>query len=286
MTFNPNADISDSRARRSRGKTAGVVAGGVGGLGIIIAIVAALMGQPLDVNAILGGGNDNSNAASSPEETAAACLTGADANADDACRLSGATLSLDQFWEAHMDGYVAPSVSIFTGSEQTPCGTADNRVGPFYCPTDQGIYVEPSFFQIMRDQFGASAGSLAQVYVLGHEWGHHIQNITRIMDAHPNNGTGENSNGVKIELQADCFAGGWIRDITKQKDKNGQPYFIMPTKAEIADALNAASAVGDDNIQSRSGYVNPDSFTHGSSEERMKWFTQGLENGINTCETF
>lgn len=281
MTFNPNADVSDNRARRSTGRTVGVAAGGVGGLGIVIAIVVALMGgNPMDV---LGAAQQQP----AVEQSAAAdCKTGADANADPACRLAAATLSLDDFWAANVEGYTPPEAIIYSGTEQSPCGTASNQVGPFYCPSNQAIYVDPSFFQIMQKQFGASAGDLAQLYVLGHEWGHHIQSITGIMQEHPNDGTGEDSNGVKTELQADCFAGGWIQDMTKQKDDKGVAYFQKPTDAQITDALNAAAAVGDDNIQSRSGQVNPETWTHGSSAEREKWFMTGYTKGIGACNTF
>lgn len=283
MTFNPNADVSRNRARR--GGTAATVGGGAVGLGVIgTLIVALLTGGSFDMSQIFGNPNEQQQVQT--QASAAACETGADANTDDACRLAAAGLSLDQFWSEHMTGYVEPEYYILDGQTSTPCGTASNAVGPFYCPTNQSIYIDPSFFKIMQSNFGATGDNLAQLYVLGHEWGHHIQNITGIMAQYPNNGTGEDSNGVKMELQADCFAGGWIRDMTKQKDEDGVAYLKAPTRLEIEDALNAAAAVGDDNIQSKSGYVNPDSWTHGSSEERMTWFSIGYDQGINACQTF
>ena len=137
----------------------------------------------------------------------------------------------------------------------------------------------------MQQQFGASAGNLAQLYIVGHEWGHHIQNITGDMERYPNNGTGPGSNGVRMELQADCYAGAWIGRMTEQKDADGDPYLIAPTDAEIEDALNAAATVGDDNIQEQSsGSVNPESWTHGSSESRKRWFAEGYQNGLGVCE--
>ena len=139
----------------------------------------------------------------------------------------------------------------------------------------------------MRQQFGASADELAQLYIVGHEWGHHIQNITGTMSDHPNNGTGAESNGVRIELQADCYAGAWLGDVTSLTDDNGTPYLQTPNQEQIDDALNAAFVVGDDHIQKQStGSVNPESFTHGSSEQRQKWFTSGYENGLGSCDTF
>lgn len=259
-----------------------MVGGGIGGVGIIIAIVFALVtGQAPDLSGLTGGGEPEA-----PATDSAQCLTGADANANDECRLKASTLALDEFWEQRVDGYTPPQLITYTGSTDSACGTASNQAGPFYCPADEKVYMDPSFFQIMRDQFGASAGELAQIYVLGHEWGHHIQNITGVMRDHPNDGTGADSNSVRTELQADCFAGGWIKQLPDAKDDNGVSYFKAPTDEELTDALNAAAAVGDDNIQGRSGQVNPDTFSHGSSEERRKWFMQGYLQGINTCDTF
>lgn len=260
----------------------------MGGLGIIIAIVFSLItGQQVDPGSLGLGTSDQGQVEAGTSEDSSACLTGADANADDECRLKAATLALDDFWAKKVDGYTPPTLITYSGSTDSACGTASNAAGPFYCPADQDVYIDPSFFQIMRDQFGASAGNLAQIYVLGHEWGHHIQNITGIMTDHPNDGTGADSNSVRTELQADCFAGGWIKQLPDAKDPNGVSYFQAPTNAELRDALNAAAAVGDDNIQQKSGgYVNPESFTHGSSDEREKWFMQGYDNGINTCDTF
>ncbi|MGG1909294.1 neutral zinc metallopeptidase [Microbacterium sp. NRRL B-14842] len=152
-------------------------------------------------------------------------------------------------------------------------------MGPFYCPPEETVYIDPTFFQLMQEQFGASAGNLAQLYIIGHEWGHHIQNITGTMDQYPNNGTGPGSNGVRMELQADCYAGGWLGRMTEQTDADGDPYLEKPTETQIEDALNAAAAVGDDHIQEQAGMVNPESWTHGSSAQRQRWFAEGYQNG-------
>lgn len=290
MTFNPNADVSDNTAQRRGGgrRTGMVVGGGAVGLGaIVVALVAILTNGQVDLSGIVGTGGQTQQQEAAPTVGAIAdCKTGADANANDDCRLAASTLSLDKFWAVNMDGYVKPTAVIYEGTTESECGTASNQMGPFYCPPDQGVYIDPSFFEIMRQQFGAGAGDLAQVYVLGHEYGHHVQNLIGIMEQYPNNGTGADSNSVRTELQADCFAGGWIKDLTLTKDKNGEPYFLEPTEAQIKDALDAAAAVGDNNIQSRSGYVNPDTWTHGSSEQRQTWFWTGYQQGINACDTF
>ena len=215
------------------------------------------------------------------------CQTGADANRSDDCRLAAASLAIDQYWAAHVKGYTQPQLIIVDSATSTQCGTASNQTGPFYCPLDKSVYVDPTFFALLRERFDATAGPLAQLYVLAHEYGHHVQNITGIMDEHPNEGTGPDSNGVRTELQADCFAGAWVGGMTEEVDDNGVPYLQEPTQQQITDALNAAGTVGDDHIQQESGgAVNPESWTHGSSEQRARWFTAGLEGGIQACDTF
>lgn len=285
MTFNPDADISGNTTRR-RGRNAAIAGGGVGVLGILALLVGPLLG--IDLSGLVGGtpGGQNPPAATG-ENTLSECDTGADANANDDCRMAGAQVLLDAYWEKHVDGYVAPTMTVVEGQTPTQCGTASNAVGPFYCPPEQGVYIDPDFFQLMRQQFGASAGELAQLYIVGHEWGHHIQNITGVMEQYPNNGTGPDSNGVRTELQADCYAGAWLGDVTELKDDSGVAYLEKPTDPQLADAVNAAYTVGDDHIQQQSGgFVSPESFTHGTSEQRKYWFANGYKNGLGVCDTF
>ncbi len=284
MTFNPNADVSGNKASR-RGRNAAVAGGSVVGAGALIVVLMNAFGfadfAPL-VEGIFGGSSQEQPAAQIAE-----CNTGADANKDDACRIAAVSLAIDQFWADNVENYRAPSLTVVDGSTSTPCGTASNAVGPFYCPPDEGIYIDPAFWPLLRQQFGASAGELAQLYIVAHEYGHHVQNITGIMAERPNNGTGATSNGVRMELQADCFAGAWVGAMTEQKDANGVPYLKPPTEKQLADAINAASVVGDDHIQSLSGRVpNPDSWTHGSSEQRQFWFATGYQHGLSQCDVF
>lgn len=285
MTFNPDADISGNTTRR-RGRGAAIAGGGVGVLGLV-ALVVAMLGGP-DLTGLVGAAPAGENPpASSGENTLAECDTGEDANTNDDCRMAGAEVVLNEYWQQHVDGYQAPTLTVVDGQTSTQCGTASNAVGPFYCPPEQGVYIDSDFFQLMRQQFGASAGELAQLYIVGHEWGHHIQNITGTMDEHPNNGTGPDSNGVRTELQADCYAGAWLGDVTTLKDDNGVAYVKKPTEEQITDALNAAFTVGDDHIQEQqAGRVNPESFTHGTSEQRQAWFANGYKNGLGVCDTF
>jgi predicted metalloprotease len=282
MTFTPDADISGNTTRR-RGRTAAIAGGaGVGVLGIIALIAGPLLG--IDLTGLLGGGapsGGNEPAGGSAIEN---CDTGAQANADVDCRMAGAQVALDEFWADNVEGYRKPGFIVVDGSTSTACGTASNAVGPFFCPGDETVYIDPTFFQLMQQQFGASAGDLAQLYIVGHEWGHHIQWITGVMDDYPNNGTGPGSNGVRTELQADCYAGAWIGRISEETDSKGVPYLQPTTEAQRIDALNAAFVVGDDHIQEQSGFSNPESWTHGSSEQRTRWFAEGYQNGLGVCE--
>jgi predicted metalloprotease len=286
MTFTPNADVSGNRARRGRGRTAAIAGGGaVGFVGIAVLVLSLLTGN--DFSGLLGLGGDQQQQPATGESTITQCESGSDANENDDCRIAAASLAIDQFWAESLDGYREPTLTVVDGSTSTPCGTASNAVGPFYCPADEGVYIDPSFFQIMREQFGATAGPLAQLYVLAHEYGHHVQNITGIMRENPNNGTGPSSNGVRMELQADCLAGAWVGAMTEQEDENGVPYLQAPTEQELVDALDAAATVGDNHIQEQSsGFVNEESWTHGSSAQRQFWFAQGYQDGIDSCDTF
>lgn len=280
MTFNPDADLSRNTTRR-RGRTAAIAGGtGIGVLGLLALIAGPLLG--IDLSGLVGGapGGGSEPAGGSAIEN---CDTGADANANAECRLAGAQLALDAFWGDNVEGYRAPQNIVVDGATSTQCGTASNAVGPFYCPPEETVYIDPTFFQLMQEQFGASAGNLAQLYIIGHEWGHHIQNITGTMDQYPNNGTGPGSNGVRMELQADCYAGGWLGRMTEQTDADGDPYLEKPTETQIEDALNAAAAVGDDHIQEQAGQVNPETWTHGSSAQRQRWFAEGYQNGLDAC---
>lgn len=281
MTFNPDADISGNTTRK-RGRTAVIAgAGGVGVLGILALLVGPMLG--IDLTGLFPA--DNGGGEQAPAAVLE-CDTGQDANTRDDCRMAGAQVVLDDYWASHVEGYRAPQLTVVDGQTQTQCGTASNAVGPFYCPPEEGVYLDPTFFDIMRQQFGASAGELAQLYIVGHEWGHHIQNITGVMQENPNNGTGPGSNGVRMELQADCYAGAWLGDVSTLEDDNGNPYLEPVTETQLNDALNAALVVGDDHIQEQSGFVNPESFTHGSSEQRQYWFANGYKNGLEVCDTF
>ena len=287
MTFNENADVSGHGARR-RGRTAAIAGGGIGGLGLLGVLVVGLLTGG-DFGSVLGLLSPDAGApGGSGQETAISdCETGQDANENDDCRLAAGSLALDQFWAGALEGYREPELIIVDGQTETSCGTASNATGPFYCPPEETVYIDPTFFSLLRERYDAQAGDLAQLYVLAHEYGHHVQNLTGVLQEHQGGGTGPESDGVRTELQADCFAGAWVGAMTEQVDENGVPYLEAPTRGQLADAMDAASAVGDDHIQQESGgVVNPDSWSHGSSEQRMRWFQTGYERGERACDTF
>jgi hypothetical protein len=187
-------------------------------------------------------------------------------------------------FQARGGTYVQPTLVLFSGGTESGCGFAQSAMGPFYCPADQRVYLDLDFLTELRTRFGAP-GDFAQAYVIAHEVGHHVQNLTgqmRRVDAERRRlgAAGANSVSVKLELQADCYAGVWAaRAKAKQK---------ILEEGDIDEGLQAASAVGDDRLQMRSrGYVVPESFTHGSADQRRQWFQRGLQAGdIQACDTF
>ena len=284
MTFNDNARVGGNTARR-RGRGAAIAGGGVVGLGAVVVLLLNLFTGG-DFSSLLGGAGSAPGDPQSGTEIEN-CETGQDANANDDCRLAAASLALDEYWAGQLQRYRAPQLIVVDGSTPTQCGTASNAVGPFYCPPEETVYVDPTFFGLLRERFDASAGPLAQLYVLAHEYGHHVQGLTGVFEQHPNDGTGPDSNAVRTELQADCYAGAWVAGMTTADDENGTPFLQAPTSAQIADALDAAAAVGDDHIQQQSGGgVDPERWTHGSSEQRQRWFDAGYDGGPGACDTF
>ncbi|KZE89515.1 hypothetical protein AVP41_02313 [Microbacterium sp. TNHR37B] len=283
MTFNDDAQLGGTTARR-RGRGT-MVAGGVGGvgvLGLVIVLINVFTGGQLGGLLGLDGSGGDPQAG---ETVVQDCETGADANARDDCRLVFGQKSIDAYWEQRVDGYRPAQLIIVDQQTSTQCGTASNATGPFYCPPEETIYVDPTFFALLGSQFDATVGPLAQLYVLAHEYGHHLQQLTGVFDRYPSNGSGPASNGVRTELQADCYAGAWVAGAADQKDANGVPYLKPPTAEQIRDALAAAATVGDDHIQQETtGRIDPERWTHGSSEQRQRWFTTGMNDGPAACD--
>ena len=283
MTFNPNASLDPSQVEDTRGRGGGfrgglggspVVVGG-GGLGLVVTLILVLLNS-----GILGGGSGLSDVTGGGGVSSSIgqdCKTGADANQREDCRIVGFVNSVQAYWQQEFSAgnqtYEPATTVLFSGQTQTGCGVASTEVGPFYCPNDKHVYLDLGFFDDLRTKFGAQGGSLAQGYVVAHEYGHHVQDLAGLLSA-GGGGQGANSESVKTELQADCFAGTWI------KHASDTGFLQTPTQAEINDALDAASAVGDDRIQQEfQGRVNPESWTHGSSEQRQHWLGVGFQTG-------
>ncbi len=290
MTFNPDSNIGGGRVSR-RGRNTGIAVGGGGIAVVILALISPLLGVDLTgLSGLFGGGAGQYEAG--PIDSLEQCQTGADANANVECRMKGASASLDAYWSGMFaqEGltYRSPTQFVlFTGATETGCGSATSATGPFYCPSDESIYVDTGFFDELRNQFGASGGPLAEMYVVAHEWGHHIQNVLGTMNNLNLRDSGPTSDSVRLELQADCYAGSWTKDASTVADASGVPFLQPITQQQINDALNAAQVIGDDRIQSQAtGQVNPETWTHGSSDQRQKWFSIGYEQGPNACQTF
>ncbi len=285
MTFNDNANIDPSKVSR-RGRTTGVAVGGGGLLVVGLFILSRLLG--FDLTGLAGVGTTGTESTDTPVSQ---CTTGADANASVDCLMVGAATSLDDYWATELpkygNTYRTTEVVLFTDQVTTGCGNATAAVGPFYCPPDELIYLDTAFYDDLRTRFGATGGSLSEMYVVAHEWGHHIQNIAGIMNGLDLSESGPSSDSVRLELQADCFAGSWVGAASLIKDDEGVTFLEPVTEQQVADALSAASAVGDDRIQAATqGQVTPETWTHGSSENRQKWFMAGYDGGPNACNTF
>jgi predicted metalloprotease len=284
MTFKPGAQLDPDQVTDVRGRSYGGGRGlavGGGGIGLVIAIVYLLLGG--DPSALV---TQQPGGAVQPGSSAlASCQTGADANARADCRIVGFVNSIQAYWKAEIPAeggtYRPAQTYLYSDGVNTGCGAATSAVGPFYCPPDETVYLDLGFFAELQDKFGAEGGPLAEAYVVAHEYGHHIQNLEGTLDT-AGGATGAESKSVRTELQADCYAGVWVNHAA------ATGFLEQPTADQIGQALDAAAAVGDDRIQSKTqGQVDPESWTHGSAAQRQHWFNVGLESGLpGRCDTF
>jgi predicted metalloprotease len=287
----PQSDrIEDRRGARSG------LPGGRGGLGIGTVVVLGLIGWALGIDpSLLIGGAEMLSGGGTQQQTNVGSETKTGAPSDEIGRFVSAVLGstevqwTDIFAKSGRP-YKQPTLVMFSGATQSGCGFAQSAMGPFYCPLDQKVYLDTSFFQDLERRFracdvGSKTCQFSQAYVIAHEIGHHVQNLLgllpRVQEAQRGMGKADaNSLQVRVELQADCLAGVWAnRAQAKWK-------FIEP--GDVEAAMQTASAIGDDRLQRQSqGYVVPDSFTHGSSEQRTRWFMTGLKSGeVASCDTF
>ncbi|WP_025735941.1 KPN_02809 family neutral zinc metallopeptidase [Mycobacterium genavense] len=285
MTFNEGMQIDTSTAESSGGGGMGMALGG-GGVGLLILVAALFFG--IGPGKVMPPQGVNAGGYSAPGFDLSQCKTGADANKYVQCRVVATGNSVDAVWHQLMPNYTRPHVRLFTGSVNTGCGPATTAVGPFYCPVDQTAYFDTDFFKELVDKFGSSGGPFAQEYVVAHEYGHHVQQLQGNLGRAQQSAQGAGGNGVRTELQADCYAGIWAHYAsTVKQESTGVPYLEPLSDKDIQDALSAAASVGDDRIQKEStGRVNPESWTHGSAAQRQKWFTVGYQTGDpHQCDT-
>ncbi len=266
-----STNIEDQRGMG--GKT---IALGGGGLGMIVVLILAVI-CGLDPRQLL-----DTSQIQMPQQQQQQQQRNPQSNDDQRKFVASVLGSTEDVWNQVLPQqartrYREPKLVLFDGQVNSACGYASSATGPFYCPGDQKLYLDFSFFRELRNEFQAP-GDFAQAYVIAHEVGHHIQNILGTMDQVQRAGN-SNQLSVKLELQADCYAGVWAYYANKQG---------LIEAGDYEEALRAAAAVGDDNIQRKSqGYVVPDSFTHGSSRERMSWFSKGVQTGdMRQCNTF
>ena len=316
MRFNPKARLDTGQVSDS-GRGGGGLGGGLGGGGmrlpipggtaagggiggIIVIILFVVLTQC--VGGGLTGGSPGSAGALDPGQVQDAdgdtgryahCETGEDANNDPDCARVAVVNSVQDYWTDALPAmtgvaYQEAQTQTFTDAVSTGCGQASSQVGPFYCPQDDTVYEDTGFFdEVLERQLGGPDGGFVEAYVLGHEYGHHLQDLTGTMNQ-VRTQQGPDSDAVRLELQADCYAGMWARNATSTEDATGQVLISELTDEDIRLAIEAAETVGDDRIQRKtSGRVNPESWTHGSAEQRQKWFMIGYRSGdYRACDTF
>lgn len=298
MTFRGDANFDTTTVSKGGGGGGGrggaIAIGGGGIVTVILVIVSMIFGVDLTGLAPSDPISPQQQSQGQGQGEEVTGCTGADANdpANVTCRMEGGADSMSAFWTATMAAnnlqYADPSVQLFDRQVQTGCGAAMSAVGPFYCPPDQRIYLDETFFAQMRDQFGAEGGNLAELYVLAHEWGHHIQNVTGQLGRVQQGDTGPQSSAVRSELQADCYAGAWIAGATQTADQDGgAPVLESVSEDDMRRAIDSAATIGDDRLQEMSGGgVNPEGWTHGSSEQRQTWLLNGYNGGVGACDTW
>ncbi len=287
MTFRRDSKLDTSQVEDLRGRrvgTRGMAVGGGGAVTVIVLLIAMFLGggQGGDLGGLLDQ-TYGQGAGPVPSSGITDCQTGVDANTRDDCRIVGYVDSIQAWWTSAFadagQSYEPSKTRFFDGVIQTGCGQASSQVGPFYCPADRYVYIDLGFFDELKSKYGATGGPLAQAYIIAHEYGHHVQDLLGLLSP-GGGGQGADSQSVRTELQADCLAGVWAYHAVDTG------YLEPLTDQQIADALDAARAVGDDRIQAKfQGRVNPESWTHGSSTQRQASFTTGWRSGdVNSCD--
>jgi predicted metalloprotease len=300
MELNENARIDTSQIDDQRSSGGG--GGGIGGLpiggggltGIIVTVLIAVVGGFFGINTLTGGEGGAPQTGDNTSLTQKCSQENAEEQLD--CRNVLYVNSIQDYWVEALpasfgEPYKASKTVLFSQRVSTGCGSADSGVGPFYCPADDRVYIDLTFYDVLAKQLGAP-GEFAQPYVLAHEYGHHVQDLLGTEGAmrreQERNPTGANEQSVKLELQADCYAGAWAKNATGTDDGSGQKIFTSITQQDIREGLDTAAKIGDDALQQKSGgSVNPAEFTHGTSAQRQEWFQRGYDTGDpKSCDTF
>ena len=290
MRFRRDAPLDPGQVTDARGR--GLGAGGVaagGGLGLVGLIIYILISVLSSNGGALGQlaplDNQQVGQGSSPSTSLSDCRTGQDANEREDCRIVAVVNSVQKFWNGVFERsnrqYQYVNTVFFTDQINTGCGVASSQVGPFYCPADKHVYIDLGFFDELG-RFGAQDTPFVESYVIAHEYGHHVQDQLGVLDKIRGDTQGPESLSVRSELQADCYAGVWAAHAVDTG------LVEQLTQADINGGLDAAAAIGDDRIQEQTqGQVNPETWTHGSSEQRRRWFSHGYEKGRPAvCDTF
>jgi predicted metalloprotease len=282
------SQVQDTRGSRIPGGAPVAIGGGAGVLGLVIYLLVNLLGGSTGTLP----GVDQVQVEGDNTRLQQECKTGQDANTKQDCRVVAVVNSVQGFWAQEFERrgarYQEATTQLFTEVTQSGCGTASSQTGPFYCPADGTVYIDLSFYGELQSRFGARGGPFAQAYVLAHEYGHHVQHLLGTTERVAGDRQGPQSASVRLELQADCYAGLWANHATSTPGPDGDPLVARLTEGDIADGLDAAAAIGDDRIQQRfQGRVDRESWTHGSSEQRQRWFTTGYQTGdMERCDTF
>lgn len=290
MKYNPLARLNVSSVLDRRGGRVAIGGGGLGILGLIAYILVNVFtgGNAGSVLGNLGEGQSANNT-----QLASECKTGQDANEKLDCAVVADINSIQQYWTTTLPSlgaqYTSAQTVWYTNGTQTACGSASSGMGPFYCPADKTVYIDLSFYQDLQTKYGAEGGPFVNAYVLAHEYGHHVQDLLGTTARVKPGEKGPTSGSVRLELQADCYAGVWTNHATTVPDAYGKPLITEITQDDINRALDTAGRIGDDYIQTNlgNGQVNQSQFTHGTSAQRQRWFTAGYRSGDpRICNTF